>query len=99
MAQGLLKAMHKQGYAYKKAGVGLLDLVDSDVVQGDLFSPQDAPRASKSMDVMDSINKRFGRGTLGMASSGWKATPVWGMRQENLSPAYTQRWDQLMRVR
>lgn len=99
VAQGLLKAMHKQGYAYKKAGVGLLDLVDSDVVQGDLFSPQDAPRASKSMDVMDSINKRFGRGTLGMASSGWKAAPVWRMRQENLSPAYTQRWDQLMRVR
>lgn len=46
VARGPLKAMHKQGYAYKEAGVGLLDLVDSDVGQGDLFSPQDAPRAS-----------------------------------------------------
>ncbi|UBB26338.1 hypothetical protein LAG73_04420 [Pseudoxanthomonas japonensis] len=53
--------MHHQsakgiGYAYKKAGVGLLDLVDSDVVQGDLFSPQDAPRAIKSMEMMDNLS-------------------------------------------
>jgi DNA polymerase V len=99
VVQGLLKAMHRPGYAYKKAGVGLLDLVDSNVVQGDLFSPQDEPRAGKNMDVMDSINKRFGRGTMGMASSGWKAKPTWGMRQENLSPAYTTRWSDVMRVR
>lgn len=99
VVQGLLKAMHRPGCAYKKAGVGLLDLVDSNVVQGDLFSPQDEPRACKSMEVMDAINKRFGRGSLGMASSGWKAKPAWGMRQENLSPAYTTRWSDVLRVR
>ncbi|TBV69774.1 Y-family DNA polymerase [Pseudoxanthomonas winnipegensis] len=99
VVQGLLKAMHRPGYRYKKAGVGLLDLVDSNVVQGDLFSPQEEPRVSKSMEVMDSINRRFGRGTLGMGSSGWKAKPMWGMRQESLSPAYTTKWSDVMRVR
>ena len=27
------------------------------------------------------------------------AKPVWAMNQKNLSPAYTTRWDQLVRVR
>lgn len=99
VVQGLLKAMHRPGYRYKKAGVGLLDLVDSNVVQGDLFTPQEEPRVSKSMEVMDSINRRFGRGTLGMGSSGWKPKPMWGMRQESLSPAYTTKWSDVMRVR
>ncbi|WP_376748025.1 DUF4113 domain-containing protein [Stutzerimonas kunmingensis] len=57
------------------------------------------------MKVMDQANAKFGRGTMGMASSAWRskgpalAKPVWAMNQKNLSPAYTTRWDQLVRVR
>lgn len=98
VAQALVRAMYRKGYRYKKAGVGLLDLTHADAHQGDLFAGID-PRATKLMQVLDQANCRFGRGTMGFASSGWKTKAAWGMRQENLSPAYTLRWDQLLRVK
>jgi DNA polymerase V len=51
------------------------------------------------MEVLDSANRKFGPGTMGFASSGWKKKATWGMKQENLSPAYTSRWDQLLKVK
>ncbi len=98
VVQSVLKSMYREGYAYKKGGIGLLDLVDSDVVQGDLFAPQDHVRSNRTMDVMDTINRKFGRGTMGLGATGWRAKPQWGMRQENLSPAYTTKWSGLMQV-
>lgn len=104
VAQGLAKAMWREGYRYKKAGVGLLDLTHGDVHQADLFAGVD-PRSAKLMEVMDAANAKFGRGTMGMASAAWRARgkalakPVWAMNQKSLSPAYTTRWDQLLRVR
>lgn len=98
VAGALVRAMYRKGYRYKKAGVGLLDLTRGDHQQRDLFAETDQ-RATRSMDVLDRINQKFGRGTLGFAASGWRKKAAWGMRQENLSPAYTTRWDQLLRVR
>lgn len=97
VAQALARAMYRKGYRYKKAGIGLLDLSAGSVVQGDLFSQVD-PRSKALMDVLDKTNRKFGRGTMGFASSGWKQRPVWAMNQKSLSPAYTSRWDQLLRV-
>lgn len=98
VSQALLRAMYKPGYHYKKVGIGLLDLCPGDRVQGDLFSGVD-PRSAKLMELLDKTNQRFGRGTMGFASSGWKAKPDWGMRQEHLSPSYMNDWKQLMRVK
>ncbi|MEA9941214.1 DUF4113 domain-containing protein [Xanthomonas campestris pv. raphani] len=100
VAQALTHAVYRKGYRYKKAGVGLLNLTRGDTHQGDLFA-QIAPRSSKLMAVVDAANRKFGRGTIGTASTAWgpKGKPQWSMRQENLSPAYTRRWDQLLRVR
>jgi DNA polymerase V len=97
VAQALVRAMYRKGYRYKKAGVGLLDLTHADTCQGDLFAGID-PRSAKLMEVLDKTNRKFGRGTIGFAASGWKPKPAWGMRQENLSPAYTTRWTELLRV-
>ncbi len=98
MAQAVMRVMYRKGYRYKKAGVGLLDLSAGDKLQGDLFSAID-PRSAKLMAVLDNANRKFGKGTMGFASSGWREKPQWGMRQENLSPSYTSRWDQLLRVK
>lgn len=100
MAHALTRAMYRKGYRYKKAGVGLLDLTAGDSHQGDLFSGVD-PRSAKLMEVLDTANKRFGRGAMGFASGALraKAKPQWAMNQKSLSPAYTSRWDQLLRVR
>jgi DNA polymerase V len=100
VAQALTRAMYRKGYRWKKAGVGLLDLTRCSTLQGDLFAQID-PRSAKLMAVMDATNRKFGRGTMGLASASWrpKGKPQWSMRQENLSPAYTSRWDQLLKVR
>lgn len=99
VARALAKAMYRKGYRYKKAGVGLLDLTHGDMHQGDLFSGID-PRSRAMMEVLDRVNARFGRGTMGIAASALVSRkPVWAMNQKSLSPAYTSRWDQLLRVR
>lgn len=97
VAQALTRQMYRKGYKYKKAGIGLLDLSAGSVVQADLFSQVD-PRSKALMEVLDSANKKFGRGTMGFASTGWRPKPVWAVNRNALSPAYTSRWDQLLKV-
>ena len=49
------------------------------------------------MRALDAVNQRFGRGTLrpGVVTT----KPRWGMRQSNISPRYTTRIDEILRVR
>lgn len=98
VASALVRGMYRPRMAFKKAGVGLLDLTERDLQQADLFA-EVAPRAQALMEVLDKANSRFGRGTMGFASSGWRAKPKWAVRQEHVSPAYTTRWDQLLKAR
>lgn len=98
VARGLSKAMYRKNYRFKKAGVGLVDLTRSTLEQGDLFSERD-PKAQALMSVMDQANKRFGRGTVGLAATGFKQKPVWAMNQKARSPSYTSSWSELLRVR
>lgn len=105
VAKGLARAMYRGAgrYGYKKAGVGLLDLTHGDNQQGDLFAQLD-PRSKALMDVVDQANAKFGRGAMGFAASAWRPTdrslskPIWSVKREALSPAYTTRWDQLLKV-
>jgi DNA polymerase V len=94
--QGIRK-IWREGYAYKKAGVMFLGLVPASEIQADLFDNSDRTRSKKLMMALDSINKRFGSGTLQYASSGiakeWKAT------FNRRSPAFTTSWDELPVVR
>jgi DNA polymerase V len=52
------------------------------------------------MDALDSVNDRFGRGMLKLASAGLGTTPRnWTMKQERRTPAYTTRWEDMPVVR
>lgn len=90
--QGIRK-IWRDGFAYKKAGVMFVGLVPASQVQADLFDGKDRIRSKKLMAALDSINGRFGSGTLQYASSGiakeWKAT------FNRRSPAFTTSWDEL----
>jgi DNA polymerase V len=45
------------------------------------------------MSALDSINQRFGKGTMKMASAGLDGDRrAWSMKQERLTPAYTTCW-------
>lgn len=66
-AHHCLNRLFKEGYHYKKVGVMLGDLNAKNQQQFDLFSDESEEmiESSKSlMNVMDSINKRYGRESL-----------------------------------
>jgi DNA polymerase V len=89
-----LRAIYEPGYQLIKAGVMLLDLQSSSVHQGELdLEPEPEADKSRLMTAMDTLNSRFGKGTVHVASAGF-AGPLraWGMKQERLTPGYTTSW-------
>lgn len=90
--QGIRK-IYREEYLYKKAGVMFTGLLPVSQVQTDLFDNQDRARSKKLMAALDSVNDRFGSGTLQFASSG--ITKAWRTQFHKRSPAYTTDWDEL----
>lgn len=87
----LLETIYRQGFAYHKAGVMMIDLTPEARRQSDLFeSPEALAKRAKLNRVLDQVNNTFGRETLRVAASG-RARP-WAMKREYLSPRYTTRW-------
>lgn len=92
-----LRHIFCSGYKFSKAGVILTDLVDGSVHQGELDLEGDQQKdMGKLMLALDGLNKRFGRGTIKMASAGAGASSrVWTMKQERRTPRYTTRWEEI----
>lgn len=80
----------------------------ADTRQEDLFFGPDLKRET-NMAVMDKINSKFGRGTVGIGTAGWRIGGVraqrgkqadqWRPTLKSLSPEYTTKWSDLLRVR
>ena len=88
-----IRAIYRDGYRYKKAGVMLTGLVPASQTQADLFDEQDRRKSKRLMSALDSINDRWGAGTLHYASNGF--TKAWKTQFHRRSPAYTTDWDAL----
>lgn len=86
-----LKRIYRPGFAYQKAGVALLNLVDAAGRRRDLFAS--GKDNSQLMAVMDRINGIWGRGTLRSAAEGIEKG--WKMKRERMSPGYTTCWDEV----
>jgi DNA polymerase V len=94
-----LKSIYQPGFQLAKAGVMLLDLQSDSVVQGELDLQSDTAtdhRQSEYIDktqlmsAMDGLNRRYGRGTLKMASAGLAGDKrIWSMKQQRRTPGYT----------
>ncbi|HBV4839525.1 TPA: Y-family DNA polymerase [Klebsiella aerogenes] len=93
-----LDAIWVEGHRYQKAGIMLGDFYSQGVAQLNLFD-DNAPRqnSEKLMEVLDHLNAKDGRGTLYFAGQGIQAT--WQMKREMLSPRYTTRFCDLLKVR
>ena len=91
-ASHLCQSMFKSGYQYKKAGVMLSEISPVTHRQGDLLEPDRATNR-KLMLALDSLNHRFGRGTVRVSTQG--AYTQWQMRQACKSPGYTTSWDEV----
>ena len=88
-----LRRIYRRGYAYKKAGVMLMNLVSSVGGPRSLFPELQQPQSSPVDAALDKINRRYGARTLRYASVGFDHP--WAMRRKYCSPRYTTCWDEL----
>ena len=84
-------------YRYKKSGVMLLELTPAARVQGGLFDAPNTAAAQARMRMIDVLNRRFGRNTVGFAAVGIQRT--WNLRSDFISPRYTTSWDECCRCK
>lgn len=91
-----LERVYRDGFAYSKAEVLLMDLCQRNEHTLDLFALQQSAAADRVMNVLDTINSRWGRGTIRPGAV--PAAPEWGMRRELKSPSYTTRLDELWSI-
>ena len=93
-----LDAIWKDGHRYQKAGVMLGDFFSQGIAQLNLFDDS-APRrgSEKLMEVLDHLNAKEGKGALYFAGQGIQQQ--WAMKRWMLSPRYTTRYSDLLRVR
>nr|WP_315240881.1 Y-family DNA polymerase [uncultured Albidiferax sp.] len=90
-----LRSIYRPGFKLCKAGVMLLDLQPDTRQQGELALEDDAeePDRSRLMTALDTLNQRYGRGTVLMASAGLAGDRrAWSMKQERRTPGYTTCW-------
>jgi DNA polymerase V len=92
-----LEHVFREGFAYSKAEVMLLDLRQRGEFTDDLFANIQSATAEQVMRVLDQINSKWGGGTL--RTAGVPAAPEWGMRREMMSPSYTTKFSDLWSVR
>ena len=97
----MLERIYRPGYDYRKVGVMLRNLTPAGSGQIPLFaaghSTQSDARRTKFNATMDSINRRWGRGTAKLLV---EAVPQhWQMARKSLSPAYTTDWNALATVK
>ncbi|EBO4160071.1 DNA polymerase V subunit UmuC [Salmonella enterica] len=97
-ASRCLDKIWKDGHRYQKAGVMLGDFFSQGVAQLNLFD-DNAPRpgSEKLMEVLDHLNAKEGKETLYFAGQG--ILQQWAMKREMLSPRYTTRYTDLLRVK
>ena len=91
-----LKHIYREGLAYKRAGVMLLDLVEAGQAQVSLFDAHD-PRDDKLIEAFDAINDRLGPGAIQFGPAAQAA--AWRSSSAFRSPSYTTRWEDIPKVK
>ena len=100
-AREALEKCYRPGHDFMKGGIMLFDIVEQGARQLTLMEACPRPEDTKQkaiMQAMDTINDRFGRGTLRPAAQG-AAKAFWHMQRKKMSGAYTTRWEELPKVR
>lgn len=90
-----LTRIFKENIHYKRAGVTLLDFVDTNNYQPSLFFNSNSKHLHL-MKAIDTINRKYSSNSVRLASMDRK---TFKMRQEHLSPAYTTKLDDVIKVK
>jgi DNA polymerase V len=94
-----VRRVWKDGYRYSKAGIITTDLMPLEASQRALIGGLDRERSRPLMEALDDCNRRHGRGSVVLASSGWAKARSWSTKFDMRSPRYTTRIDELPTVR
>jgi DNA polymerase V len=92
-ARYAVEKLFREGFAFLKSGVGLIDIADKQFFQTDLFTKRQSAQTDSLMQTLDKINHRFGKGTLYTAAEGIQKK--WAMQQNFRSRSYTSNWSDL----
>lgn len=93
-AIGAVEKLYKQGYEYKKAGIRLCGLKDSNESQLSLLEENDTQKSRKLMEVMDKINEREGDDCIRSGACGVHDFS-WRMNRNYKSPRYLTGYNEL----
>jgi len=90
----VLPQIYQSGINFYRCGVGAIELANKQYQQGDLF---DVDKSNPTlMKCFDSINKRYGAGSINVASAG--QTEKWNMKRHFLSPQFTTNWRHIPKI-
>lgn len=96
-ALAALRNIYRKGYWYKKAGVIIMDIVPDHAIQQNIFDTMDREKHKKLMEVVDRLNSGFTRNNLSLAIQGGRRK--WKLKQELLSPCYTTRLSDVIKIK
>ena len=92
-----LRSIYRDDCIYKKAGVIVSGIVPQSQVQLSFFDDIiDIEKRHRLMQAMDTVNDSYGRMKVRFAINGFERK--WKLKQERLSPCYTTRMSELLRV-
>ena len=92
-----LKKIYCPELLYKKTGIIVSGISSDSFVQGNLFEGGSNEKYKSISKIADELNSRYGRDKLKLAVQG--NNKDWKLKQEKLSPRYTTRWDELLKVK
>ncbi|WP_243751765.1 Y-family DNA polymerase [Niastella caeni] len=92
-----LETIYRPGYNYNKTGCTAMELIPAAEVQYNIFDKENRVRNSKLMNVVDVVNRSFGKDAVRFALQGFSTR--WKLRQLKLSPCYTTRIDEVLTIK
>ncbi len=92
-ALALLRRLYRRGFAYKKTGLLLLDLVPFHLRQAGLFTEANVKKRTQLNHALDEIIRQYGRRSLFLATEGIHRT--WQMRRDRRTQRWTTDWEEI----
>ena len=96
LALKCLEKIYRSDCTYKKAGVIVSDISPQQQQQLSLFDTVNRQKHQSIMTALDSINDKFGKDKVRLAVQGYGRQ--WKMKQEQLSPCYSTRIEDALKV-
>ncbi len=81
-----LTSIYKKGICYYKTGIIISDLTTSFSGQADMYCKRNQ-KTDQLMNIMDQVNKRFGKGKIIMGAEG--VEKIWKLKANHLTKKYT----------